>query len=142
MSYLDRLKNDREWSGHLTLENFDLVVDRLRRMIGDGQPYAWVAVNQGSAYRPEVRTGQRVREEIRVNREPLEDGTRWAHVSVHDTDRVWGLHTTAADEKAANGLPENQRTRLAFERGQLRVTHYALAGNLLYWVIAPEAGEG
>lgn len=139
MAYLDRLKGDRSWSGHLTLESFDLVVDRLRRMIGDGQPYTWVAVNEGRRYKPEVRTGQKA-SKIHANRKPLDDGKPWAHFFVADTYGSWGLHTRESDSEVRD-LPTREQVYLDFERDQLTISHHAPVGSRLYWVVALESGE-
>src|SRR5262245_22621693 len=141
MSHLDRLKNGRDWSGYLTLENFDLVVDRLRAMIGDGQSYTWVLCHEHRRYQPEVRTNQKARE-VYVSREPYEDGTPNGHVSVVDTYGIWGLRTSASDERAIADLPEKQRRHLTFKRDHLMIEHYAPIGAHMYWVVALEGGEG
>lgn len=137
--YIDRLKDDRDWNGLLCVENFDLVVARLRRMIGDSQPYTFVTTHEGYGWRPEARTSQKA-EAIKASRESRESG-EWAHVFVSDTYGSWGLHTTAQTEKDAREQDAKSSTELTFERGQLMVKHYNGYGDRMYWLIAPEGGE-
>lgn len=135
---LQRLTDGRDWYGVLTLENLDAVADRIRSMIGDGQPYSWTDVNEGLGWRPYLRTSQ-VAEKIDVTRSDLDDGRTLGHITVCDTYGVWGIDTLFADQEAARGKKERDLTFVSFERrGQLRITHYAPAGWLMYWLIAPE----
>jgi hypothetical protein len=153
---------DRQWFGHLTLENFDAVAERITSML-TGKRFTWVACNSGLGnYFPEVRTGQQLREGITVHeRKTYEDGSTYAHLSVADTYGVWGLSTDVPDDEAAenrrrrawdaasedarkSGEWEDKRLtwvkieRGHYDAGRIEITHFALAGHRLYWVIAVE----
>ncbi|GAA2990276.1 hypothetical protein GCM10017559_07850 [Streptosporangium longisporum] len=134
-----RLAEGCNWFGFLTFDNLDLVADRIRSMIGDGQPYTWVAANEMFGLRPEVRGGQ-VATSIRAEQRTLDGGAEYGHLMVVDTYGVWGLHTTAATQDEAAVKDGRGRTYLLFERGQLVAEHFAPAGHRLCWVIAPEGG--
>lgn len=134
-----RLADGRQWFGYLTLDNIDAVTERLRALIGDGQPYVWVATNELFGLRPEVRTGQVV-ETITVKRGTRDSGREYGHLIVTDTHGVWGLSTEAADQRQAGQLDERDRQFLSVERDRIRVEHHALGGNRLCWTIAVEAG--
>lgn len=131
-----RLQSGREWFGFLTVENVDAVADRIRSLIGDRQPYVWVACNEGLGdYRPEVRTGQ-VAESIRAERR---DGR--ASIIVVDTYGVWSIRSDAADQEAtARRKPEFGLTYLHITRGQVRMEHKAPVGARLLWTVAVEGG--
>lgn len=142
-TYAERLKSDRDWYGYLTLENAEAVADRIRSMIGDGQPYTWVAANEYFGYKPEVRTSQ-VASKVEFNQDlRLSDGTPWAHLTVVDTYGIWGLHATAADDAAACEADKKDRTVLKFGYRKLTIDLYAPGGNHMWWVIALEnAADG
>lgn len=58
---VQRIRSGRDWSGYLTLENFDAVAGRLREML-EGKRYTWVSCNEGLRdFFPEVRPGVPVR---------------------------------------------------------------------------------
>lgn len=135
--HTERLASDHNWSGYLTLDNAAAVTERIRSMIGDEQPYTWVAANEYFGYRPEVRTGQTAKD-IGLDTEREVAGEPWAHISVLDSYGVWGFHTTAATQAEARDMDVKQRTLLTFERGKLTVELYAPAGNHMFWVIATE----
>ena len=148
---LRRLTSERDWDGYLTLENFGAVVNRLRAMLA-GQRYTWVSCNEGQRdFFPEVRTGQRLTEDIHISRSVLDDGRHMAHLTAVDHAYVWGLDTTIADQRAARELAGNDKkrqklTRLHFghghyDEGRLEVEQYNGYGNRLYWVIAVESEE-
>jgi hypothetical protein len=152
---------DRQWFGHLTLENFDAVAERITAML-TGARFTWVACNSGLGdYFPEVRTGQRMEKLTVHDRKTYEDGSTHAHLTVCDTYGVWGLSTSVPDGKAAyerrerawkaagederrTGEWEDKRlTQVKIERGRydagrIEITHFAPAGHRLYWVIAVE----
>lgn len=162
---LRRLKSGRDWYGYLTLENFDAVTERIREML-TGHRYTWVSCHEGLRdFFPEVRTGQRLSQDLVVNREPLEDGTDWAHLTVADTYGVWGLSTTVPDQATArerrqaawDGADEGKRasgkweaglsmTYLHFkhgrhDEGRIEIEHRNGYGDRLYWVISVEVAE-
>lgn len=152
---------DRQWFGHLTLENFDAVAERISSML-EGRRYTWVACNSGLGdYFPEVRTGQQMDTLTVHERTTYEDGSTHAHLTVCDTYGVWGLSTGVPDDKAAHerrdrawakadedarrtGEWEDKRLawvkieRGRYDEGRIEITHFALAGHRLYWVIAVE----
>lgn len=127
---VQHLATRSHWYGYLTVENAEAVADRIRLLIGDGQRYTWVATNEESGLRPQVRTSQ-VAREIHV-----EDG----HVWVNDSYGLWGILTGAADREAAQRLPvdSNDLVRLHFAPDSLEIQHRAPAGVRLFWVIALE----
>lgn len=137
---IKRLTSGREWFGYLTLENLDAVADRIRRMIGDGQPYTWVAVNEGFDYKPEVRTSQ-----IATNVEAYRletNGKPHGDITVVDTYGIWSVHTDVADQTEVRAQLGNERARelayLTFSHNLIRVQHSAPAGYRLHWVAALE----
>lgn len=130
------------WYGYLTLANLDAVADRIRAMIGDGQPYTWVAVNEGLDYKPEVRTSQ-----VATKVEPyrLETGGEpHGGVTVVGGYGIWSVHTDVADQAEAR-TRDGKDKRLAYlqiTRDEIRVNHYAPAGYRLCWVAALEEARG
>ena len=136
-----RLQSGRGWSGFLTLDNLDAVAGRLRALIGDGQPFTWVARNERLRSFPEVRTAQ-VASKIEVTRRSDADGALGS-ITVVDSYQVWGLTTEAPDEQATRGCePAFGLPRLTFTRDQLQIEGRAPAGHRLYWVVAPEDRDG
>lgn len=138
-----RLVDGRDCSGFLALDNFDEVVKRIRSMIGNGQPYTWVAMNESFGLRAEVRASM-VAETVRTTDDGLDDGTPMSHLTVSDTYGVWGLSTTARDQAAARDGDKFNHTYLHFEHTKygekLTIEHNAPAGHRLCWVIAVEGG--
>lgn len=135
---LKRLASDRKWFGYLTLENLDAAADRIRQMLGNGQRYTWVAVNEGLGYRPEVRTGQ-VAESVEAYR--LEaNGHAHGGVKVVDTYGIWAAHTNVADqaEAAARGGADEALAYLVISHNKIEIEHFAPAGYHLRWVVALE----
>lgn len=137
MSYdLTRLASGREWSGYLTLENLDAVTDRIRGMIGDGQPYTWVACNEGLGdYRPEVRTSQ-VAKRVSVDRR---DGC--GTITVLDTYGVWAIRAdAAAQSETYERQPDFSLAYLRITRSQIQMEHKAPVGARLLWTVAVQDG--
>lgn len=150
------------WFGHLTLENADAVVERLRRML-EGKYYTFVAVNEAHSD-PDVRCSNRLTRPIRVSKSTSEDGNRPAvHITMADGRYVWGLHSTSLDQRAAYavqsaalGRPKDERSPevsaykdlvfLSFSHDysgeQLRIEHHAPAGDHLTWVVQIEDHDG
>ncbi|MEV0382307.1 hypothetical protein [Nonomuraea sp. NPDC050643] len=141
---LQRLINGHDWYGFLALDNFDEVVSRIKMMIGNGQPYTWVATNEAFGLRAEVRASM-VAEKISVETSPHDDGTPRGHVWVCDTYGVWGVSTTAPDQASARDGGKSTCVFLNFERTcygeKLTIEHYVLAGDRVCWVIALEAAR-
>jgi hypothetical protein len=138
---LRRLKGDRDWSGYLTLDNFEAVADRLRKLL-DGHPYTWVACNEGFGYRPEVRPGL-LMEKVAATLLAPDHG----HITVADTYGVWGLSAhwpTRADAYAAGSYDEaiKRGAHVAFKSDrygeQFSAEHFAPTGSRLYWTVAVE----
>ena len=132
MSEIERLKSGREWFGFLTLQNVDAVAGRIRSMIGDGQPYTWVACNEGLGnYRPEVRTSQ-VAAKIRTHHDD-----EHASVVVVDTYGVWSINTRLSDQDAGvQREPDFSAPYLKITRSQIQIEHKAPVGARLLWTIA------
>lgn len=135
-----QLRSGRNWSGFLTLDNLDAVADRIRDLIGDGQPYAWMASNEGFGnYHPEVRTGQ-VARELNVKRFDA-DGTPTGDITVHDSYGLWWITTEAADQSTARkGQPHLDAAYLEVTHHHIVIEHKVPAGHRLYWVVAAERG--
>jgi hypothetical protein len=136
--YNERLAKGLDWSGYLALDNAHAVADRIKSMIGSGQRYTWVAVNEYFGHKPEVRTSQVATKVDFENDLQHEDGSPWAHLTVVDTYGIWGLSTDAADEAAAAEAAKRDRTVLTFERRKVTIELYAPAGNHMWWVVALE----
>lgn len=141
-TYDERLKAvDCDWSGDLTIENAPAVAERIRALIGSGQRYTWVAVNEYFGDRPEVRTGQVAKEVRQDVSGPYDDGERCAHIIVSDTYGSWGLHTGAASTTHARQMrdaDERDWVLLEFTCNKIVMQHHAPAGNRLFWVVAVE----
>lgn len=143
--HFQRLADGRGWWGYLCLDNFDLVADRIRSMLGDGQPYTWVAVNEAFGLRPDVRAGM-VAEKVTV-RGGADEDTPAKYLTVADTYGVWGIDTSARTEADARDGGKLNNVYLHFETNQwgdkLTIEHYAPAGHRMCWVIAvhPQGGE-
>ncbi|MEU4410685.1 hypothetical protein AB0F88_39795 [Streptosporangium sp. NPDC023963] len=135
-----RLVEGYSWFGFLAFDNLDLVADRIRAMIGGGQPYTWVAANEMFGLRPEVRTGQ-VATTVRAERRTHDGNVECGYLNVADTYGVWGLNTDVATQHEAAAKDGRGRTYLVFECGQLMAEHFAPAGHRLCWVIAPEGAS-
>lgn len=144
--HFQRLADGRGWFGYLCLDNFDLVADRIRAMIGDGQPYTWVAVNEAFGQRPEVRAGM-VAEKVVVRGSSTDEGAPTLYLTVVDTYGVWGIDTSARTEAEARDGGKLNNVYLHFETNQwgdkLTIEHYAPGGQRLCWVIAvhPRGGD-
>lgn len=148
---LRRLADWRDWSGWLTLENFEAVADRIRRLL-DGRTYTWVASNEGQrAYFPEVRTGQRLcHDHARSGNAVMAKllAPDHGHLTVVDSYGVWGLSTSIPDQSAAHKLGFDAACKagahLTFHRAmgsrpdRLEIEHFAPVGARLYWVAAIE----
>jgi hypothetical protein len=133
---LEAIRSDRDWCGYLTRANAAAVAERVGRLL-EGRSYAFVTVNELFGWNPEVRMGQRLSPESTVSRQAVnlhEDGVVGFFVS--DTYGVWGLTTRL--EKQPMHTEAGRSPYLQFERDQLRISHWAGAGNRLYWVVAPE----
>lgn len=133
MNDVKRLESGREWFGYLALDNLDAVAARITRMIGDGQPYTWVACNEGLGnYRPEVRTSQ-VARSVRVERGRDTHGS----VIVLDTYGIWAIQTNIADQAAGTRRkPDFSLTYLKITRSQIQMEHKAPIGARLLWTVA------
>ncbi|MFF4417006.1 hypothetical protein ACFYY8_31180 [Streptosporangium sp. NPDC001559] len=140
MNDYERIVLGLPWGGYLALDNLNLIADRIRMMIGEGQPYTWVAVNEAFSMRPQVRTSG-VATSIEAGRLYGKEG-EYGHLMVVDTDGVWSLCTSASNQRSANDSdnPVYSTPYLVFEGGQLTIDHRAPAGHRLCWVVAPEGG--
>lgn len=144
---LRRLASGRHWFGYLTLENAEAVAGRIRTML-DGKQYTWVACNEMGGYRPEVRTGMRLREGVKLSGSTLESGRKMAHITVCDTYGVWGLDTTVANQREAHETEDRKRlTYLNIEEhrwgDRIEIEFYSISGNHIWWVatVEPEPDE-
>lgn len=145
---LRAIGSDRDWHGYLTIENFEAVAGRIRRLL-EGRSWTWVACNEGlRGYFPEVRTGQRLRGSA-VTAKLLAPGH--GHITVVDSYGVWGLSAHLPDQAAARALSYDEAcaagAHLSFERAmgsrpdRLEIEHFAPAGARLYWVAAVEPAQ-
>jgi hypothetical protein len=133
------------WDGWLTLDNLDNVAARIQRML-TGQRFTFVAVNELFGDRPEVRTGNRLREPVRAYRH---DG--WGGLSWSDSRYVTGLHTSVqtqeqAREMARTDAGRKRLTSVSFEpsfrdRGTLLTEQWTGAGSRLYWAFVVEHSD-
>lgn len=146
---VQRLESERDWHGFLTTENAEAVAARLRRLLG-GRRYTFVSANEGLRdYFPEVRTGQRLRDDG-ASAYTYGDGGRCAGVSVQDTYGSWGVHSDAADQSGAHrrvhdasgrGTVDKNLAYLHFKHDRVEVEHFAPAGFRLYWLAVIEWPE-
>lgn len=142
-AYLKRLTTEAEWWGCLTLENLDLVAERLRKLL-DGRRYTFVASNEGlRQYFPEVRTGLALRDRgVTASRSTMDDGSILGHLNVSDSYGSWGMFTTVPDVTAAHALSydeqRKQGTYLHIKYGKVEIEHFAPVGARLYWVATLE----
>lgn len=158
---VQRIRSGRDWSGYLTLENFDAVAGRLREML-EGKRYTWVSCNEGLRdFFPEVRPGMEMEKIVIHDRSDIGYGCTMAHLTVCDTYGVWGLDATVPDQKTAHerrqaawerasdearsagrwqdrGMTHIHFDRTRYDQGQLKVEHHNGYGDRLYWVIAVE----
>jgi hypothetical protein len=129
------------FSGYLTLANLVEVTALVKDMVGQGQPYTWVACNEGlRSYWPEVRTGQVA---TKVIGEIKSDGEgRYGHLTVCDSYGVWGLTTSFADDEAVRGAePGWGRAFLTIKPGRIEIDRMTMSGSRLYWVVALEGRD-
>jgi len=151
-----QLKTGRDWHGYLTLENYAAVGERLRALL-TGKRYTFVAVNSGSDYRPEVRTGLELRDNGLTVHDPEDDG-QFASINVSDTYGVWGIHVfdvptsqqdgyecrnaawdKASDEDKRGWQWQDKRlTYLHFKWDRIEIEHFAMAGHRIVWVAVVE----
>jgi hypothetical protein len=140
--HLKRLAEDGEWHGCLTLENLDLVADRLRRLLG-GQRFTWVSCNAVmNNYRPKVRTGQRITEGIKASRSVRDDDRQVGYITISYSEYVAFLDTTVSDRAEEIGLVSYDVRRkrgayLSFTGNQVRIEQAENIGPI-YWVAAVE----
>lgn len=137
---IQRIASGRDWSGYLTLENFEAVAARLRTML-DGRPYTWVACNEGFGYRPEVRPGLRM-DKVEANLLAPDHG----HLMVRDSYGVWGLSTSWPTRTAVyeSGVTCDEAVKRGPHVGfksdrygeQFSAEHFALIGARLFWTVA------
>lgn len=130
--------------GYLALDNIEHVFERLKSMIGDGQQFAFVAVNENSdMLRPEVRVTRLAPEKsTREDGIALVDYGSSLHrgISMVDENYVTSFGTSLAVERK---ITREQRDRLmstcyfVFERGQFQVTQRTGAGGRVSWTIRP-----
>lgn len=141
----------RTWYGCFAVENMDEITDRIRNLIGAGQPYTFVANNVAHIHsHPHVRTSQQVDTHngnpITAKVSKLDNDTPFAHISVSDSYGAWGIsttHQTRADAEAAK-----IHTYVMIEGGvdefgvggrdRIEITQTNGYGETLHWVIAPE----
>jgi hypothetical protein len=144
--HLKRLTGDGAWSGCLTLENLDLVADRIRRLL-ENQRFTWVSCNQVmSNYFPEVRTGQRLAEGVKVTRVAPDGGREVGYITISYSAYVAPLDTDISDRAEANTLTYTEkRTRgpyLCFTHDRVEIDHFIEPGSRAYWVAAVEEPDG
>lgn len=145
-----RLKR-RTWHGHLAADTVDQIAERIRRLIGDGQRYTWIANNTAQPHMfPEVRTGQRVEPGKATDRQGLRvtKGDGSVHLTVVDTERVWGIHShfaTEAEAREAAQADTDKATTYVLIEGwgdgttdRIEIAQFNGYGERLHWVIAPQ----
>ena len=99
--------------------------------------YTFVACNEFFDFKPEVRTGQELKEDNPVsywidenNNPPLHAG-----FNVNDSYGVWGLSTSQKENKYDN---EFNAPYVVFDYNQIKITLRAPAGHKIYWTVALE----
>lgn len=150
-----RLRTGRDWSGYLTLDNYEAVAARLRALL-TGRRFTTVMSNQGHwNYRPEVRTGERLSTRG-VTTHLLGDNDHYGYITFSDGNFAWGLSGHPADQAAARRLrteaweaaseedrasgawEDQSMVHLSFKQERLEVEHFAPIGYRLYWIFAAE----
>lgn len=134
------LAPENNWP-EFTVDDLRVIASLMQNRIG--QPYMWVAANEASTLRPEVRASM-IAADVHASRATLDDGTPCAHMWVEDSYGSWGLSTTAPDQISARDGEQFNHKHLHFERTQygetLTIEHFAPAGHRLVWVITLEGG--
>lgn len=128
--------------GYLALDNIDQVYARLRRMIGNGQRYVFVATNENlDMLRPEVRIdhidakGSPDGEAMKIGDVQAEGSPRLRHITVLDTYGVFGFGTSLESEHGTR--KDRWTTEFAFEGDTFRLIQRTGAGGRVSWTIKP-----
>lgn len=121
------------WHGWLTVENAAAVAERLFCML-DGRHYTMVSVYEYRAYRPEVRTSQRLIGPVRMTTH--DSGS--VGMQFEDGHYVWGLTARIADQNAAASAAERDRVRIGFTGDRLDVEEFTPEGRRVFWTVAVE----
>lgn len=129
-----KMKNNirPRWFGTLAIDNVEQVAAAIETVLAD-KSYTFVACNELFDFRPEVRTGQRLKKSNPVHTWIKEE--KYAGLSVSDTYGVWGFSTNAIEDVYD---PTFNNPYIVLDHGKLTVTHRALAGHLIYWCAAVE----
>lgn len=146
MTFAQVTDHDRNWFGTQTIENTPLIAKRLEHMLA-GKKYTFASTNDG--FQPDSRIGFEVRPDQKLKNgtsgTPLstwvdeeQDPPRFAGFNFCDTYGVWGISTSAVNDKYDHTF---KAPYWVFEYNQARVTHRAPAGHLLVWVIAVQGDD-
>lgn len=150
----DLYKGRTEWFGYLTKLNGREVYYALRELL-IGKTYTWVAVNENlDLLHPEVRTGQRIKDDTAISFS--DDEKQGPHILVSDSYGVWGIHSALPSERVASlegtkvGMHhmadpdlkhrgDYDHVYLVFKRDrEVRICQRTAAGGRITWVIAIE----
>jgi hypothetical protein len=123
------------WHGPLTLENIEGVVTLLRQLLG-GRRYTVVSAHEGSGFKPEVLTSQRLgkdgpEKEIGCH---IDTARGRASLYIHDS---YGVHPLDINLKDVSGV----NPYFEFKGNQVIITCRSASGHKLYWAFAPEDEE-
>jgi hypothetical protein len=131
-----------KFHGTLTLENLDKVAQMVLKTL-DGKRYTFASFNE-LGHQLEVRTGQRLNHRgstsgcaVNTYFDKEQDPPRHGGFHVGDSYGVWGTSTSIH----ADGYyydPKFDNPYIVITRDQIRITHRAPAGHMLWWIAAVE----
>jgi hypothetical protein len=113
------------WNGMLTIDNVHEVASLFSRLL-DGKHYAFVSVNEGCNFKPDVQTGQMLKH-VKLASHGFSFRNAYGG--------SWDCSTTATEDVLD---PTFNNPHFSFEFNKVIITHRAPAGHLLYWVAAIE----
>jgi len=135
-------QDNSEWNGHFTLASAQGVHDRMKRMLGEGQPFTFVSAYEGRIL-PEVRTS------LTLSALDLYLDEERAQLSIRTSWGSHGLLGRFADQAAVyDHLAHEEGTRtcaVLFSYRKVEIMQYNSFSARLSWVLAleerPEVAE-
>lgn len=137
------------FAGYLSVASADEIAEHMATVLwddeaGEARPYTVVMANEIFGWKPEIRGGLRLKERPVAEHRSSDAGAS-VGIVVEVPDTGWqeaasigsSISSWHADQKAAYDDATKRKVHVAIYERAIYIRHHAMAGNAMWWVLAP-----